>query len=239
MLYNNNIVGLVLSAIIILSALRKPKSVTDIEGFSVCKTPHKNMTSEEISRLYELMKIVHDTFEKHKVRYFMTGGTLLGAVRHGGLIPWDDDIDIGVLEADMAQLKRAVTDLTAQDIICKPMGKFAELNFYFKRDAKTRFPFIDVFFFVPDGSNYTLSRPKCRKEWPEEYYNKLELFPLKKLQYGHLYLPAALAHDTYLARSYGDNWKTHFKTGYDHKVSEWKEEEKGIITEEQRCYSSG
>jgi lipopolysaccharide cholinephosphotransferase len=239
MLYKNNIiVCLVLSAIIIISACRQKNDVTS-EGFSVCKTPHKNMTTEEIARLYQLMQIVHDTFEKHKVRYFMTGGTLLGAVRHGGLIPWDDDIDIGVLEADMAQLKRAVTDLTEQKVVCKPMGKFAELNFYFKSDEDSRFPFIDVFFFVPDGATYTLSKPKCRNEWPEEYYNKLELFPLKKLQYGHLYLPAALEHDTYLTRSYGKKWKTHFKSGFDHKFGEWKEEDKGILTPEKKCYASG
>jgi hypothetical protein len=41
--------------------------------------------------------------------------------------------------ADMAQLKRAVTDLTEQKVVCKPMGKFAELNFYFKRIFKFEF----------------------------------------------------------------------------------------------------
>ena len=211
-----------------------------VKGFTPCITAHKNMTSKEITRLYELMEIVHDTFEKHKVRYFITGGTLLGAVRHGGLIPWDDDIDIGVLEADLGPLHHAITDLTAQDIICKPMGNYAEMNFYFAKDAESRFPFIDVFYYVMDGANCTLSKPASKLEWPEEYYQTREMFPLKKVPYGHLSLPAPAGktHAVYLARSYGEDWLTHFKTGFDHKYGAWKAKEEGGLPPESRCYSA-
>ena len=42
----------------------------------------------------ELLRIVHEVLQKHNIQYWLGYGTLLGAVRHKGFIPWDDDMDI-------------------------------------------------------------------------------------------------------------------------------------------------
>ncbi|TDE68807.1 LicD family protein [Streptococcus sp. KCJ4932] len=48
----------------------------------------------------EMAKIIMSICDKHDIEYYIMGGTLLGAVRHQGFIPWDDDLDIGMKRQD-------------------------------------------------------------------------------------------------------------------------------------------
>ena len=54
--------------------------------------------------MLEMIKWFHSFCQRNNIRYYMVGGTMLGAVRHKGFIPWDDDIDVGIPRKDYERL---------------------------------------------------------------------------------------------------------------------------------------
>ncbi len=65
------------------------------------------------ARLLKMLCWLHSYCKEHNLRYYLVHGTMLGAVRHKGFIPWDDDIDVGMPRSDYEKLRE----------ICKLSGK--------------------------------------------------------------------------------------------------------------------
>ena len=57
-----------------------------------------------------LLKKLDALCRKHGINYWMYNGSLLGACRHGTFIPWDDDIDVGIMRSDIKKLEEIVKD---------------------------------------------------------------------------------------------------------------------------------
>lgn len=58
--------------------------------------------------MLEMAKVFDNICKKHKIPYFLYGGTLLGAVRHQGFIPWDDDLDVAMMRKDYKRLLKVL-----------------------------------------------------------------------------------------------------------------------------------
>ena len=80
----------------------------------------KTISLDELTAIeLDILKEVHKVCVEQGLRYSLVGGTLIGAIRHGGFIPWDDDIDIAMPRADYNRLiEYCKTNETPFRLIC-------------------------------------------------------------------------------------------------------------------------
>ena len=70
------------------------------------QNPKKSVRDVQ-NKILETMKYIDALCRRHGIVYYIMGGTALGAVRHGGFIPWDDDLDIFMTPAEYEKFKAA------------------------------------------------------------------------------------------------------------------------------------
>lgn len=70
--------------------------------------PDGSMLRRQQLRMLELLKAIDAVCRKHHIPYWLSSGTLIGAARHKGFIPWDDDLDIEMLRSDYLRLLKVL-----------------------------------------------------------------------------------------------------------------------------------
>ncbi len=72
--------------------------------------------------LLEYLLYIDKICKKHNIKYFLAGGTLLGAVRHHGFIPWDDDADVMMLREDYDRFLEVIKDELPKNVFLQLPG---------------------------------------------------------------------------------------------------------------------
>jgi len=157
------------------------------------------------NRLYQQVSLIHTVCLSNNIPYWLAGGSLLGQVRHGGIIPWDDDCDIGINVEDMNRLYQKL------ELVVKEHNMSVELTVHgFKVKCLVR-PNIgtDIFVYMLQDSDarWILASERSRKEWPNDYFLSVELENLEPSHFGESgdCIMKPVSSMRYLKTLYGDD----------------------------------
>lgn len=96
-----------------------------MDGIILSPEQQRKLQNVQLIALLEVDRIC----KKHNLRYFLAFGTLLGAVRHKGFIPWDDDVDITMPRDDMCRFISICKSELSQDFFIQTPD--TDANYYF------------------------------------------------------------------------------------------------------------
>lgn len=120
--------------------------------------------NEVQAHMLDMLKQLVRLFGENHIQYYMIGGTILGALRHKGFIPWDDDIDLAIPRDDYDRFLEIAEDILPENLTLRTYYDDSYHHYYFTRVVDSR---------------YKILRQGSLKEREEELW--IDLFPLDGL----------------------------------------------------------
>lgn len=190
--------------------------LASIPKFSSEITYLNKKSSQEI---YDLMRKIDSLLTQNHIKYWATAGTLLGAIRHGGLIPWDDDLDICILDIDEKKFEEMKQPLEQLGLVLHYYRK----DFYkiYKKDgdpipdAKNpgenlpfKYPFADVFIVTLEKNKehedvYVHRSNNFYFLFNNERYSYSQIATLSRVPFGPMTIPIPENPEKFLNSAYG------------------------------------
>ena len=156
--------------------------------------------------------------KKNGILYWADCGTCLGAYRYGGVIPWDNDLDIAILERDFCNMKRALNALDPSLYLVEDWSNRLFPNTYVRVYVRTTRQYIDIYTYAIHAEQHSiqyicsnLHNMFLCKGWKiNEGRYTIEtpfevVFPLKLAPFDGIEIPVPCQTEKYLQMRYGEN----------------------------------
>lgn len=174
----------------------------------------ENHLSAEKKSLKEIIAI----FAKENIIYWADCGTCLGTFRYGGVIPWDNDLDIAILQPDFQRAKKALKELDSDKYQVQDWSSRGKKDTYLKVYVKESGSLIDIYCFSLDpfkkiftsifSAEHNMILPEFWKQRERKYTTPVSfdmIFPLKKADFDGIEVYVPNQTKSFLQVRYGEN----------------------------------
>ncbi len=151
------------------------------------------------THLYGILRDVTEILEAHDLEYFISFGTLLGAVRHGGLIPWDTDTDILIAEN---QKEKAIAilqeNLSTPYVLAEDKDEHIVGNIIRVNLSETNTLHVDLFTYIEEDDHIVFGH--------DRRFAREDIFPLQKIAFYDTEFFAPRHIEKHLEMFYGEDY---------------------------------
>jgi lipopolysaccharide cholinephosphotransferase len=208
-----------------------------IENYA--NTRLKYASPHTIKTLYSIMNTIDVLFKQNNILYWVEGGTYLGAIRHGGIIPWDDDIDISIMENNSDKI------LSLFDIFSRHGLTLMQTWFGFKifpkdgediKGYQWKYPAVDIFVMKNINNKICYKSSRAQKLFGHCSFNSNEISSITRLKFGTNKVNGVVKKysKSYLDGCYGQDWPDYAYKSYDHQNEKSIKKIKILLTDEEK-----
>ncbi len=168
--------------------------------------PDGSLLRRQQMRMLDILLEVDRICRKHNITYWLSSGTLIGAVRHKGFIPWDDDLDIEMLLPDYERLMKILPQELPDTMALQTQDTDPNYFFFYAkvRDRRSR---------LDENTGYD-------RTWKEKGIY-IDIFPFyKQPLWIHLLSEKTIGHAYKILRTEGDKsmWKVRALTRFNRRI---------------------